>query len=207
MRVSFGRLLVIMVGLAAAATAPAEAQWVATGYLGTNFGGVEQGKGGVGGAVGHFRGRMGLEVDFERLWHFFKDADIGNTGTNQAVDVDTRATSLMGNLVVPIATGTSGWRPYTVAGAGVIRASFQRAGPSAPDAHQANLALGAGAGVIRSLGSLVGLRLDLRYFRAFADQDRALPAGQIGDGEGVYRDYGFWRVTFGVTFGIPRAAQ
>jgi hypothetical protein len=45
---------------------------------------------------------------------------------------------------------------------------------------------------------------DLRYFRALADQDKVLPAGQIGDGEGVYRDYGFWRLTFGVTFGFPR---
>ena len=111
----------------------------------------------------------------------------------------------MGNLVVPIGmTGASGWRPYAVVGAGVVRASFHRAGPSTPDASQSDLALGGGAGVIRSLGSLVGLRLDLRYVRAFADQDKALPAGQIGDGEGVYRDYGFWRVTFGVTFGFPR---
>ena len=54
---------------------------MATGYLGTNFGGVESGKGGVGGAVAHFRGRLGFEVDVERHWHFFKDADIGNTGT------------------------------------------------------------------------------------------------------------------------------
>jgi hypothetical protein len=58
--------------------------------------------------------------------------------------------------------------------------------------------------VIKSLNSRVGLRGDLRYSRAFADQDKPLSAGQIGDMNGVYRDYGFWQFTFGVTFGQRR---
>jgi hypothetical protein len=36
----------------------------------------------------------------------------------------------------------------------------------------------------------------MRYFRAFVDED---------EGDGFYfKNYGFLRVTFGVTFGFPR---
>jgi len=42
----------------------------------------------------------------------------------------------------------------------------------------------------------VGLRGDLRYFRALVDEDKR---------EGVlFRDYGFWRTTVGVTVEFPR---
>lgn len=199
-----GRLLftVLLVGCTAT---PAMGQWMATGYLGTNFGGVEKGKGGIGGSVGYVPGRLGFELDLERHWHFFKDADIGNTGTQQAVDIDTRATSLMVSAIVPIrAPRGRRWRPYCAAGLGVIRATFKHAGPTA-SVHQDDVAFNAGGGVTYSLSSLVGLRLDLRYFLALADQDKALPAGQRGDGDGFYRDYGFLRVTVGVTFGFPRS--
>jgi hypothetical protein len=41
----------------------------------------------------------------------------------------------------------------------------------------------------------VGLQSDLRYVRAFVDENKR---------EGVvFRDYGFLRVSFGVTFGFP----
>jgi len=47
-----------------------------------------------------------------------------------------------------------------------------------------------------SPGSRVGLRADLRYFRALADEDKP---------DGVYfNDYGFWRAALGITFGFPR---
>jgi hypothetical protein len=198
-----GRMVFIV--LAVGWTTPAMGQWMATGYLGTNFGGVEKGKGGIGGSVGYVPGRLGFELDLERHWHFFKDADIGNTGTQQAADIDTRATSLMVGVVVPIgATGGARWRPYGAAGLGVIRATFNHPGPTAPDIKQSDVALNAGGGVTYSVGSLVGLRLDLRYFLALADQDKPLPAGQRGDGNGFYRNYGFWRATVGVTFRFAR---
>jgi opacity protein-like surface antigen len=198
-----GRLLFSVLVVGCSAT-PAVGQWMATGYLGTNVGGVEKGKGGIGASVGFVPGRLGFELDVERHWHFFKDADIGNTGSQQVADIDTRATSLMASVIVPTgATRGARWGPYGVAGLGVIRASFKHPGPTAT-VHQDDVAFNAGGGVAYSLSSLVGLRLDLRYFRALADQDKQLPAGQQGDRNGFYRDYGFWRVTVGVTFGFSR---
>jgi opacity protein-like surface antigen len=201
MRMWGGRLLFSVLVVGCSAT-PAVGQWMATGYLGTNFGGVEKGKGSIGASVGF--GRLGFELDLERHWHFFKDADIGNTGSQQVADIDTRATSLMAGVVVPIgATRGARWRPYGAAGLGMIRASFKHPGPTA-SVHQDDVSFNAGGGVTYSLSSLVGLRLDLRYFRALADQDKTLPPGQKGDRNGFYRDYGFWRVTVGVTFRFPR---
>jgi opacity protein-like surface antigen len=64
------------------------------------------------------------------------------------------------------------------------------------DRHQNNLGFNAGGGVMYSLSERVGLRGDLRYFRALVDENNR---------EGVvFRDYGFWRVTLGVTIGFRR---
>jgi opacity protein-like surface antigen len=203
MRVRRGVLLTVLV--VAWTAAPARAQrWVVTPYLGTNLGDVEKGKGGIGGSIGYLGGRLGFELDLQRYWHFFKDSDIGNTGNVLAEDINTRATSLMGNVVVPIHIKDADWRPYGTAGLGVIRATFQHTAPNQSDVHQNNLAFNVGGGLMYSLNSRVGLRGDLRYFLAFADQNQPLPAGQRGDGDGFYRDYGFWRLSFGVTFGFLR---
>jgi len=198
------RRILLTVLVVACGAAPAQAQWVVTPYLGSNFGDVEKGKGGIGGSVAYFGGRVALEFDLERHWHFFKDSDLGNTGRQLAEDIDTRGTSVMGNLLVPIRIKRApNWRPYGTAGLGVIRATFKGTVNQA-DVHQNDLAFNLGGGVMHRLGSRVGLRGDLRYFRAFADEGRTLPAGQRGDLSGFYRDYGFLRVTFGVTLGFPR---
>jgi hypothetical protein len=47
-----------------------------------------------------------------------------------------------------------------------------------------------------SLSNRVGLRGDLRYFRALVDEEKR-------EG-GFFRDYGFWRVAVGVTLGPMR---
>jgi opacity protein-like surface antigen len=171
--------------------------------LGVNLSGdVEDGKGGIGGSVGYFGARLGFEFDVERHWHFFKDRDIDfvpNCGVVPrdvpCVDVDTRAWSLMGNVVMPIRLrGAANWRPYATAGLGLIHASF--ADGAVVDISQNNFAFNVGGGVMYSLNGRVGLRGDLRYFRALVDEDKR-------EG-GFFKDYGFWRTTFGVTFGFPR---
>jgi hypothetical protein len=47
-----------------------------------------------------------------------------------------------------------------------------------------------------SLKGRLGLRGDVRYVRAFVDEDKR-------EG-GYFKDYGFLRATFGVTFRFPR---
>jgi opacity protein-like surface antigen len=185
--------------------APAHAQWILTPYLGINVAGdLERRRGGVGVSAGYVGDWVGFEFDVERHGHFFKDAEIGNTAFTEAGDVNTRATRIMGNVIVPLHRGgPTRWRPYGAAGFGLIRADFLHEGPD-PDVHQNDFAFNAGGGVIRSLNPRLGLRADLRYFRALADRNKSLPAGQIGDVNGVYRDYGFWQFTVGVTFRFPQ---
>lgn len=199
MRIRRGMFALLVV---AWTVAPAQAQWVVTPYLGINLAGdAEFRRGGPGTSVGYFGGRLGLEFDLERSWHFFKDSDLGNTGSARADDVNTRALSVMGNLVAPIQIkGMTTWRPYASAGLGMIRASFDRTAPNQSDTHQNDFAFNVGGGVMYRLNDRIGLRGDLRYFRALADEDKVLPSGQRGDLSGYYRDYCFLRATFGVTF-------
>jgi opacity protein-like surface antigen len=189
---------ILLTGLIAAwAPAPTQAQWVATPHLGTNFGGVQAGKVSIGGSGAYFGDRLGFEFDVDRYSHFFKDKDVMNVRPDgRIIDVDTDAMSFMGNLIAPVhIQGAPKWRPYGTAGLGVIRSWFDSAN-DALDTHQNNVGFNVGGGVMYSLNSLVGLRSDLRYFRALVDENKR-------EG-GFFKDYGFWRATFGVTFGFPR---
>jgi opacity protein-like surface antigen len=99
----------------------------------------------------------------------------------------------MGNVVAPIhIQGATKWRPYGTAGLGVIHAWIHDAGEY--DTSQTNLAFNAGSGVMYSLSGRVRLRSDLRYFRVLVDENNR-------EG-GYFKDYGFWRATFGVTFAL-----
>ena len=64
------------------------------------------------------------------------------------------------------------------------------------DTHQNNLGFNVGGGVIYSLSKRIGVRGELRYFRALVDEDKREGA--------FFRDYGFWRTTLGFTLGFPR---
>jgi opacity protein-like surface antigen len=203
------RRWILFTVLAAACTpAPAHAQWVITPYLGANIAGdVELAKGGLGISVGYFVGPLGFEFDLQRYQHFFKDSRVfpldptappNCTGAQRdrqpCTDIDTDAIGFMGNIVVPIrGQRASKWRPYGTAGLGVIRGWTNE--PEI-DRHQNNIGVNAGGGVMYSLGRRIGLRGDVRYFRALVDENKP---------DNIYlEDYGFWRLTLGVTFGSPR---
>jgi opacity protein-like surface antigen len=177
-------------------TMPSQAQWVATPYLGLNLAGdVEKGKGGFGGSIGYIGERLGFEFDVQRYYHFFKDADVGSLVPPQ-IDLDTDARSFMGNVVAPIRVrGVAKVRPYGTAGLGVIRAVFETSYALA-DTDQNNFGFNVGGGAMYSLNDRVGIRGDLRYFRALVGDDPR-------EG-GFFEDYGFWRVTAGVTIRFPR---
>jgi opacity protein-like surface antigen len=201
------RCLLLTVPIVAWTPAPAHAQWVITPYLGANVSGdVEQGKGGPGGSVGFYGGRLGLELDVMRYQHFFKDSEVfpldpaappnctpASAATRTAcTDINTDAMGFMGNVVVPIRIqGAPKWRPYGTAGLGLIRAWTNE-----ENRHQTNLAFNGGGGLMYSVSKRVGLRGDLRYSRALVDENAR---------EGVlFSDYDFLRVSFGVTFAFPQ---
>ena len=201
MRIRGGIPLAVLV--VASTAARAQAQWVVTPYLGINIGGdAEFRRGGPGGSVGYFGGRLGFEVDFQRYYHFFKDENLapGGCGAGPAgapcTDLDTDAMGLMGNVLVPIRIERAkNWRPYATAGLGVIHAWFDAPGDHS-DTDQDNLAFNLGGGVMYSRNRRVGFRGDLRYTRALVDESQR-------EG-GYFKDYGYWRATLGVTFGFPR---
>jgi hypothetical protein len=200
MRVGRGILLTVLV--VAWTVAPAQAQWVVTPYLGINLAGdAEFRRGGPGVSAGYFGDRLGFEFDVQRYNHFFKDKNVDLVPNNCApgvppscVDLDTDAWSFMGNVVAPIRSQETTWRPYGTAGLGVIHAWVEGPGDQY-DVEQDNLALNVGGGVMYSVKGRVGLRGDLRYFRAFVDEEKR-------EG-GYFKDYGFLRATFGVTFRFP----
>jgi opacity protein-like surface antigen len=171
-------------------------------YLHANVGDVEFRRGGLGLSVGYVGRRLGFEFDVDRHHHFFKDKELESVpkpcmpgAARGCIDSDTEARIFMGNVVAPIATsGMTSWRPYGSAGMGVIHAWIHDAGEY--DTSQTNLALNVGGGVTYRLNNRLALRGDVRYLHAFVDEDKR---------EGAYfKDYGFWRMAFGVTFGFPR---
>jgi opacity protein-like surface antigen len=199
--------VLLTVAVVAWTAAPAHAQWTIAPYLGVNLSGdVEQGKGGPGGSAGYLGGRFGFEFDVMRYQHFFKDSEVfpldpaappnctpaAGEAPGPCTDIDTDAMGFTGNVVLPIRIqGAPKWRPYGTAGLGVIRAWTNEA-----DRHQNNFAFNGGGGVMYSLSKHLGLRGELRYFRVLVDENTR---------EGVlFRDYGFLRVSFGISVEFPR---
>ena len=195
---------ILAVTVVAWTAAPADAQWIVAPYVAANVAGdVEQGKGGPGVSISYLGDRLGFEFDLARYQHFFKDADVfpldpsappnctpGVTGA--CTDIDTDAVGVMGNVVLPIRVQAAAkWHPFGSAGVGMIRAWTNEEGRA-----QNNFSFNVGGGVAYRLNTRVGLRGDLRYFRALVRQ---------GEPDGIrVTDYGFVRASVGVTFGLRR---
>jgi len=180
---------------------PAHAEWLIAAHVGGNVAGdVEVVKGGPGGSIGYLGDRFGFEVDLQRYQHFFKDAEIAPLDpeappncmpgvASPCTDINTDAFGASANFLLMLRRRDARWRPYGTAGLGLLRAWTEEAGA---DRSQKDLSFDAGGGVLGALGRGVGLRADLRYVRALADEsqsDAVHPA-----------DYAFWRASVGVTF-------
>jgi opacity protein-like surface antigen len=155
-------------------------------------------------SVGYLGRRLGFEFDVDRHHHFFKDEELesvpnpcipGVAPGQGCIDSDTDAWIFMANVMAPMApSGATTWRPYGSAGLGVIHPWIHDAGEY--DTSQTNLAFNVGGGVMYRLSNWLAVRGDVRYLHAFVDENKR---------EGAYfKDYGFWRTAFGVTFGFPR---
>ncbi len=99
----------------------------------------------------------------------------------------------MANLLISAPPGT-GIRPYGSAGLGLMRANIQSATGLFNDLATNDLGINVGAGLNGQFNDQVGIRGDVRYFRAVqdnvADNDLDLDFGS----------FNFWRGTVGVTF-------
>jgi hypothetical protein len=200
------RIVLALVAMAATGSAARASAVVATPYIDTNVvGEVQTGRMGLGASVGYYlHGRAGFEIDVERHPHFFRDERVADLVPDEGVDLDTDATLLMGNVLLPFRVeGAVGiWRPYGTAGLGMIDAVFDAlvfdgtASQSAYDSEQRNLAYDVGGGVMHKLTHVVGFRVDVRYFHALVEEGT--------DKGGYAQDYDFCRVAVGVTLGFPK---
>lgn len=196
---------VVALALLCGAASPAAADWLLTPYVGVTFGGSARF-----GDVGDFEdnlerkityggslawmggGIVGFEIDFGSTPNFFEIT----TGDRDFDFGDTNVTTLMGNLVIGAPIGGQsgpGMRPYGSAGIGLLRSNVSLGGLF-DDLSTNELGFNAGVGTHVFFSDNVGLRGDVRYFRAIQSDD---DAGLI---ELAFDDFDFWRATAGLTF-------
>lgn len=204
-----GLVLVFVTALAR----PASADWLLTPYLGIVFGGAantvdidtldeafEQRSNFGASLTGSAGGVFGFEVDFSYTPNFLQLTEGGEDF--EFFNVDSSMTTLMGNVVIGIPIGgTSGGgvRPYVTGGAGLMRANVKFE-DLFEDLSTNELGVNVGGGVHIFFGDNIGIRGDLRYFRAIQQDDEDAFDDDFGVGDLSLSDFDYWRGTIGVTF-------
>ena len=197
----------LAVAVSAAAPAKASADWLFTPFIGLNwgasvtfndeFGDIDdefEKRGTYGASLAWMGGGIaGFEIDFGYTPNFFEltegdgDFDYG----------DNNLTTLMANLTLGAPIGGQsgiGLRPYASGGVGIIRTRIDTPGDLF-EVNSSNFGFNAGAGIAGFFSDNIGLRGDVRYFRAFDDIDVDDDDLDISLG-----DLRFWRGTVGITF-------
>ena len=172
-----------------AAPSPASADWLLTPYVGGMLFDIPDSpfRPSVGGSLLWSGPVAGVELDLNATPDLLKGAD------SAALDKSSLL-SLMGNTVVQLPVRSNRVRPYLVAGVGLMHASATPAGGAA-DSSRSHFGFSAGGGVAAFVSSRVGIRGDVRYFRAVqSDEARA-----EGEAMGLERLHSV-RAAIGVTF-------
>jgi hypothetical protein len=165
-----------------------------TPQIGTTFGGDAEHRFVYGAAVGVTGNVVGFEADFGYSPNFFGDSDkFGDFST----DAELSITTLMANITFGGAPPRGGVRPFLSGGAGLIRGNIHSAGDLFDNVTRNDFGLNVGGGLHGFFNEHVGLRGDVRYFRALADSD---------NGDGILidptkfklGDFNFWRAGVGV---------
>ena len=125
-------------------------------------------------------GPLGLSVDFGYTKDFF-----GGTPSF----VDNNVTTLMGNLIL-ISPGRL--RLYVSGGLGLLKTRVKDA-TGFFEVDSTDFGVNAGGGIYVVGGGALGIRVDVRYFRALSDPE---PDGEFDLDLG---DLDFWRATAGIT--------
>jgi opacity protein-like surface antigen len=197
----------LAIAVSAAAPAKASADWLFTPFIGMNWGASVTFNDEFGDFDDEFEKRVtygaslawmgagiaGFEIDFGYSPNFFEltegdgDFDYG----------DNNLTTLMANLTLGAPIGGQsgiGLRPYASGGVGIIRTRVDNPGDLF-EVNSNNWGFNAGAGVAGFFSDNVGIRGDVRYFRAFDDIE-----DEDDDLDITLGDLRFWRGTVGITF-------
>ena len=119
-------------------------------------------------------GILGFEADIGYSPDFFGRTDLGGSSVLTA----------MGNLLIGIPIGGQtgvGFRPYVLAGLGVLRSEVDALEDEANLDHS-EAAWDFGGGAMFFFGTNVGLRTDLRYVRTFGRVDLDISDGIVREG-------------------------
>ena len=168
---SFKRTLVLTVFFAMAGPRAARADGLLIPFIGVNFGG-NSGKA-LSNAIDAKRfdwgislaymgaGVLGMEADIAHSPDFYGKTDVGGSSVLTAT----------GNLVIGVPIGGQkgvGFRPYALAGLGVIHSSVDAFG-DVGGRNSTEAAWDFGGGAMFFFANHVGVRGEVRYFRTFSD--------------------------------------
>jgi opacity protein-like surface antigen len=183
------------------APAKASADWLFSPFIGGTFGGSAKitdiegddkeefnRKLTYGASLAYLGGGFaGFEVDFGYSPNFFgsdSDDSLNLVG-------DGNVTTLMANVIFAAPKGPV--RPYVSGGGGLLRTNVESAGGLFSDANRNDFGFDVGAGVMGFFSDNVGLRGDIRYFRAVSNDDDDSVDLNLGS-------FKFWRGSVGLTF-------
>lgn len=181
--------------LLVAVPAQASAEWILTPFIGSSFAGkttnedfedvIDRQKMTYGGTFTWLgEGVLGFEADLGYSPEYFEadDDDL------DFVD-SSNVTTLMGNVVV--SAPMNGFRPYATAGVGIIKTTVDDVDDFF-DVNNNELGFNVGGGIMAFLSDRVGVRGDVRYFRAMNKQEDEFDFD--------ITDFAFWRATVGASF-------
>lgn len=193
----------LITGLIVAAPSTASADWMFTPFVGLTAGSNVEDISGAsldtdtkasfgGGLTWMGAGIVGFDLDFGYTPNFFGDSpDFG----------DSNVTTFMVNAVIGAPIGGqsgAGVRPYAVGGLGILRERIDSANEFFDDVSTNDWGFNLGGGVVGFVSDNVGIRGDVRYFRALredTENDRGTDL-DIFDVDSL----DFWRATIGVSF-------
>jgi Outer membrane protein beta-barrel domain len=172
----------------------ARADWLFTPNLGMSFGGNASGNehASYGATIGWMgAGIFGWEADFAYTPEFFEPGD----GDVDLID-NSNATTAMFNAVIGVPIGGQrggGFRPYVSGGAGLLQTNVNDA-KSLFTVNNSEFGVNIGVGAYGFVSDHVGIRGDVRYFRALTDPT------EDNEFDISFGNFNFWRGTAGVTF-------
>jgi len=156
---------------------PRAGHWLASGFVGSNFGSNAQpASTAFGASLGYlFRDRVGAEFDAGVTPDFHLQ---GNASAAFGADGAPRINSYMANGVwaVPF-EGSVDWRPFVSAGVGAmsLRSGLAATTANAFDPDDSRFGADVGGGIMAFSGSW-GFKADVRYFRAAGSYNAGLTA-------------------------------
>jgi len=179
--------------------ATARADWLFTPNLGSTFGGDANAGVTYGASIAWMSaGILGVEADVSFTPDIFNVDDAFDDVFGFDL-VDSRTTSVMGNVIVGLPVGGTagpGFRPYVAGGLGWMALSLDDNVDNLDlfeDDTARSFAVDVGGGVAGFFTDSVGARGDIRWYRGFVDDD-------VVGGIDELRNVDFWRATGGVTF-------